>query len=51
MLRAAGLGVAWKAKSKVQMEAPARLNAGNSMLDLVYLLGLTEREVEELLVD
>lgn len=51
MLRAAGLGVAWKAKSKVQMEAPARLNAGKSMLDLVYLLGLTEREIEDLLAD
>jgi phosphoserine phosphatase len=51
MLQAAGLGVAWKAKSKVQMEAPARLNVGTSMLDLVYLLGLTQREVEELLAD
>ncbi len=51
MLRTAGLGVAWKAKSKVQMEAPARLNVAESMLDLVYLLGLTEREVEQLLMD
>lgn len=51
MLQAAGLGVAWNAKSKVQMEAPARLNVGKSMLDLVYLLGVTEREVEELLAD
>jgi phosphoserine phosphatase len=51
MLRAAGLGVAWKAKSKVQMEAPGRLNVGHSMLDLVYLLGFTGREVEELLAD
>jgi phosphoserine phosphatase len=51
MLRAAGLGVAWKAKSKVQMEAHARLNVGKSMLDLVYLLGFTGREVEELLAD
>ena len=51
MLRAAGLGVAWRAKSRVQMEAPARLNVGESMLDLVYLLGVTEREVEELLAD
>lgn len=51
MLQAAGLGIAWKAKSKVQMEAPARLNVGESMLDLAYLLGLTEREVEELLAD
>ncbi len=51
MLRAAGLGIAWKAKSKVQMEAPARLNIGENMLDLVYVLGFTEREVEELLAD
>ena len=49
MLKAAGLGVAWKAKSKVQMEAPARLNVGESLLDLIYLLGLTDVEVEELL--
>lgn len=49
MLMTAGLGVAWKAKPKVQMEAPARLNVGRNMLDLVYLLGLTQAEVEELL--
>ncbi|KAJ9639203.1 Phosphoserine phosphatase [Knufia peltigerae] len=49
MLKTAGLGVAWNAKSKVQMEAPARLNIGKSMLDLVYLLGLTEHEIQELL--
>ena len=48
MLKAAGLGVAWRAKSKVQMEAPARLNVGESMLDLVYLFGLTETEVREI---
>ena len=51
MLKTAGLGVAYKAKAKVQMEAPSRLNVGRSMLDLVYLLGLTESEVEELLHD
>lgn len=51
MLRTAGLGVAWRAKSKVQMEAPARLNVADSMLDLAYLLGLTGREVQELLAD
>ena len=49
MLMTAGLGVAWKAKSRVQMEAPARLNVGESMLDLVYLLGVTKEEVDELL--
>jgi len=51
MLKTAGLGVAWRAKAKVQMEAPARLNVGRSMLDLVYLLGFTEAEVQELLAD
>lgn len=51
MLRAAGLGVAWKAKPAVQIQAPARLNVGDSMLDLAYLLGLTGREVEDLLAD
>ncbi|EXJ82014.1 phosphoserine phosphatase [Capronia coronata CBS 617.96] len=51
MLQTAGLGVAWRAKSKVQMEAPARLNIGESMLDLIYLLGLTKEEVDELLKD
>ena len=49
MLKAAGLGVAWRAKSKVQMEAPARLNVGAGLGDLIYLLGLTSTEVEELL--
>ena len=49
MLKTAGLGVAWRAKPKVQMEAPSRLNVGGSMLDLIYLLGLTETEVNELL--
>ena len=49
MLQTAGLGVAWRAKSKVQMEAPARLNVGESMLDLAYLLGLTKREIDEAL--
>ena len=49
MLKTAGLGVAWQAKSKVQMEAPARLNIGESLLDLVYLLGVTGEEVAELL--
>ena len=51
MLQLAGIGVAWKAKSKVQMEAPARLNVGESMLDIIYLLGLTKVEVDELLQD
>jgi phosphoserine phosphatase len=49
MLQTAGLGVAWKAKSKVQLEAPARLNAGENMLDLAYLLGFTKCEIDEVL--
>ena len=47
MLREAGLGVAWRAKSKVQLEAPTRLN-GESLVDLLYLLGLSHGEVDEL---
>lgn len=51
MLTSAGLGVAWNAKTVVQMEAPARINVAESMLDLVYLLGLTQGEIKELLKD
>lgn len=47
MLGTAGLGVAWNAKPRVQMEAGARLN-GESLLDLLYLFGLTGEEVEAL---
>jgi phosphoserine phosphatase len=48
MMGVAGLGVAFNAKPKVQLEAPATLN-GNSLLDILYLLGLTREEQEELL--
>ncbi|KAA8645679.1 hypothetical protein EYZ11_005261 [Aspergillus tanneri] len=47
MLHAAGLGVAWRAKSKVQLEAPTRLN-GESLVDILYLLGLTKDDIKEL---
>lgn len=47
MLNTAGLGVAWHAKSKVQLEAPTRLN-GPSLVDILYLFGLTKDEIEEL---
>ncbi len=47
MMEAAGLGVAWNAKPRVQMEAGARLN-GESLLDLLYLFGLTRAEVDML---
>lgn len=38
MLGAAGLGIAWRAKEKVQIAAPMRLN-GKSLADLLFLLG------------
>ncbi|KAK2801480.1 hypothetical protein FQN49_008909, partial [Arthroderma sp. PD_2] len=47
MLKEAGLGVAWRAKSMVQLEAPTRLN-GESLEDILYLLGLCEDEVHAL---
>ena len=48
MLKEAGLGVAWRAKSKVQLEAPTRLN-GESLVDILYLLGLGGGDVKELI--
>ncbi|KAJ6157665.1 Phosphoserine phosphatase [Penicillium chermesinum] len=48
MLDAAGLGVAWRAKSKVQLEAPTRIN-GESLVDILYLLGLEKEDIEELI--
>jgi phosphoserine phosphatase len=47
MLWAAGLGVAVNAKPRVQLIAPCRLN-GDSLLDVVYLMGLDEKEVKRL---
>ncbi|PCG99025.1 Phosphoserine phosphatase, domain 2 [Penicillium occitanis (nom. inval.)] len=47
MLHEAELGVAWRAKSKVQLEAPSRLN-GESLTDILYLLGLGDEEIKEL---
>lgn len=38
MLGAAGLGIAWRAKERVQREAPQRLN-GETLTDLLFLLG------------
>ncbi|KAL2831204.1 HAD-like domain-containing protein [Aspergillus cavernicola] len=48
MLHAAGLGVAWRAKSKVQLEAPTRIN-GESLVDVLYLLGLNHEDIQELI--
>jgi phosphoserine phosphatase len=40
----AGLGVAWRAKPRVQVEAGVRLN-GESLLDLLFLFGFTREEI------
>jgi phosphoserine phosphatase len=48
MMKEAGLGVAWNAKPRVQLEASARLN-GESLLDLLFLFGFTREEVEALM--
>ncbi|KAF2850176.1 phosphoserine phosphatase-like protein [Plenodomus tracheiphilus IPT5] len=48
MMGVAGLGVAFHAKPKVQMQAPARLNS-KSMLDLLYLFGISKEEQDTLL--
>jgi len=48
MMGVAGLGVAFHAKPKVQMQAPARLNS-TSMMDILYLMGITKEEQEVLL--
>ncbi|OTB07309.1 hypothetical protein M426DRAFT_53648 [Hypoxylon sp. CI-4A] len=45
MMETAGLGVAWNAKPRVQMEAGARLNGG-TLVDLLYLFGLTSEEID-----
>ena len=50
MLKEAGLGVAWRAKSKVQLEAPTRLN-GESLVDVLYLLGFGDGEIRELIAE
>ncbi|KAK4155167.1 HAD-like domain-containing protein [Chaetomidium leptoderma] len=47
MMEAAGLGVAWNAKPRVQMEASARIN-GDSLLDLLHLFGFTDEEIQHL---
>ncbi|KAL8731558.1 MAG: hypothetical protein Q9181_004260 [Wetmoreana brouardii] len=46
MLAAAGLGVAWRAKERVQIEAPQRLN-GRTLSDLIYLFGDTPERNDE----
>lgn len=47
-MAAAGFGIAWNAKPKVQELAPCKLNSDN-MLDVLYILGYTEEEIKSLL--
>lgn len=48
MMSVAGLGVAFNAKPKVQLAAPSRLN-GESLMDVVHVLGYTKEEVQKYL--
>ncbi|ROT40934.1 phosphoserine phosphatase serb [Sodiomyces alkalinus F11] len=48
MMDAAGLGVAWNAKPRVQMEADVRLNS-ETMLDLLFMFGFTAEEIDQLI--
>lgn len=47
MMGVAGLGVAFNAKPNVQLQAPSRLNS-TSMLDVLFLLGISREEMNEL---
>lgn len=47
MMAAAGFGIAWNAKPKVQQLAPSCLNS-KSLRDVLYILGYTEQEIEAL---
>jgi phosphoserine phosphatase len=48
MIQAAGLGIAFNAKPKVQAASPARLNS-KSLLDILHVLGLTAEDIQGLL--
>ena len=48
MIQAAGLGIAFNAKPKVQAASPARLNS-KSLLDILHVLGFTADDIEGLL--
>lgn len=50
MLAAAGLGVAFNAKHKVQQQAKARINQP-SLINILYLLGLNSVEINQLIRD
>ncbi|RPA74578.1 phosphoserine phosphatase serb [Ascobolus immersus RN42] len=53
MMAKAGLGVAVNAKVKVQREAPVRVNplGGKGLQEILYLMGLSDVDIEELLRD
>ena len=48
MMNAAGFGIAFNAKPKVQAAAPARLNS-KTLLDIMYVLGFAREEIEDAL--
>lgn len=47
MMEAAGFGVAWNAKPKVQLLAPSRLNT-KSLADILYIMGYSDEEINKL---
>ncbi|KAG5417096.1 SER2 [Candida metapsilosis] len=48
MMSVAGFGIAWNAKPKVQLQAPACLNT-KSLLDVLYIMGYSDVDIKELL--
>ena len=46
MMEAAGLGIAFNAKPKVQAAAPSGLNS-SSLVDVLHILGYTRQEIDE----
>jgi len=47
MMGAAGLGIAFNAKPKVQRAAPSKINT-TTLLDVMYILGYSRAEIDEL---
>ncbi|KAI5953957.1 SER2 [Candida margitis] len=48
MMSVAGFGIAWNAKPKVQLQAPACLNT-KSLLDVLYIMGYSDVDIKDLL--
>lgn len=48
MMSVAGFGIAWNAKPKVQLLAPACLNT-KTLLDVLYIMGHTEEDIKLLI--